>query len=363
MIADDAPATAPFASMDDDPMEEPRSKRARQPPASQVLPHTHGASLVGTAVSVYWDEDRAWYRGTIKEFDRVSGWHTVAYDDGEQRNEPLNDPRLQWRVAPSAPVEVEVEVEVEVDPPAPPARPAQPTALAQPTAPVDERVVPVVSVEALSDSESGEVDAVDAVEVTSGTAHFGFLAADDDPFEEGGSGSGVRGAEQGDDIYTVERVLAERGGRYLVRWAGCPPEQDTWEPRASFLDPTPIEAFLRARKEWEAHAQACAASAASAASAATATAGVTAGETSADGACDGALLATSSAAGASAAPLPGAVLPPLLMTSAEVARRPDGMYECPDCWRLFDKVHGLMVHRVRATPHRPLGRLIGLGLT
>jgi hypothetical protein len=70
-------------------------KRARQP-ASHALPHTHGASLVGSAVSVYWDDDRAWYVGTVKEFDRVSGWHTVAYDDGEQRSEPLNDPCLLW---------------------------------------------------------------------------------------------------------------------------------------------------------------------------------------------------------------------------------------------------------------------------
>ena len=54
-----------------------------------------GRSLVGLRVSVWWEEDEAWYDGTIREFDDVQGEHLVAYDDGEHGHEVLDECR--WR--------------------------------------------------------------------------------------------------------------------------------------------------------------------------------------------------------------------------------------------------------------------------
>ena len=49
-----------------------------------------GNSLVGLRVSVWWEEDEAWYDGTVREFDHTLGEHLVAYDDGEQAHEDLD---------------------------------------------------------------------------------------------------------------------------------------------------------------------------------------------------------------------------------------------------------------------------------
>ncbi|KAL1410986.1 hypothetical protein Q8F55_001929 [Vanrija albida] len=40
----------------------------------------------------------------------------------------------------------------------------------------------------------------------------------------------------GDEVYEVERVVAQNGSRYRVRWLGYPPEDDTWEPEASLRE-------------------------------------------------------------------------------------------------------------------------------
>jgi hypothetical protein len=34
--------------------------------------------------------------------------------------------------------------------------------------------------------------------------------------------------------YAVEAILAKRCGKYLVRWSGYGPEDDTWEPKTAF---------------------------------------------------------------------------------------------------------------------------------
>ena len=81
----------------------------RQAPAS-ALPHQHGAELVLTHVRVFWADEGPlgkWFKGQVREFDRVSGYHTVVYDDGEQRREPLNHQGLVWEI-----IEEEDEVSV-----------------------------------------------------------------------------------------------------------------------------------------------------------------------------------------------------------------------------------------------------------
>ena len=57
-----------------------------------------GRSLVGLRVSVWWEEDEAWYDGTIREFDDVQGEHLVAYDDGELGHEVLDECRCGARL-------------------------------------------------------------------------------------------------------------------------------------------------------------------------------------------------------------------------------------------------------------------------
>ena len=52
-----------------------------------------GRSLVGLRVSVWWEDDEKWYAGTIREFDSVAGEHLVAYDDGDQGHEVLDECR------------------------------------------------------------------------------------------------------------------------------------------------------------------------------------------------------------------------------------------------------------------------------
>ena len=70
------------------------SDRARTAPLNGGAPSRSarqlGRSLVGLRVSVWWEEDEAWYDGTIRDFDDVMGEHLVAYDDGDQGHEVLD---------------------------------------------------------------------------------------------------------------------------------------------------------------------------------------------------------------------------------------------------------------------------------
>lgn len=55
-----------------------------------------GRSLVGSRLSVWWEEDEAWYEGTVRDFSGALGEHVICYDDGEQRDEALD--RCRWRL-------------------------------------------------------------------------------------------------------------------------------------------------------------------------------------------------------------------------------------------------------------------------
>lgn len=56
----------------------------------------------GGRIRVYWDEDQQWYEGTIRDYSECTVRHLVVYDDGDQRHENLDDPRLQWEELPPA---------------------------------------------------------------------------------------------------------------------------------------------------------------------------------------------------------------------------------------------------------------------
>ena len=77
------------------------STRRRQLSA-RPLAHKYDDSLVGCRVRVYWELDEAWYAGEVRQFIATTGHHVVCYDDGDQRNEGLNDPTLRWEKEPTS---------------------------------------------------------------------------------------------------------------------------------------------------------------------------------------------------------------------------------------------------------------------
>ena len=276
----------------------PFPQRIRQPNSTRILPHTHGESLIGSAISVYWDVDCRWYVGTVKAFDRVSGWHVVCYDDGEQRNEPLNDPLFRWsrhdRISSSENHNASLPQPLN---PNPDAQPEKEEA-------EDKESINVVSVVAMSDSDDDDDGAVE-------------VATEEQQEEEDPLADNYERLPS--EYYQVERVIAERNSRFLVRWVGCPPAQDTWEPIGSFLDTSPIELFRQAQEAWEKY--------------------------------DRSRLQD---------PQDGE-------TGAKPKRGSHGLFECESCWRTFPQAHGLLIHRSRCKGPgsafdgpKPLARADGL---
>ena len=47
-------------------------------------------------VRVFWEEDRAWYTGVVRDWIPSSNTNLVVYDDGDQRWYSFNDRELQW---------------------------------------------------------------------------------------------------------------------------------------------------------------------------------------------------------------------------------------------------------------------------
>ena len=76
----------------------------RAPPIRHAACTKSGKGLVGERISVFWEDDAAWYSGSIREYTEATETHLVVYDDGDQRHEELSDPALQWKLlASSAP--------------------------------------------------------------------------------------------------------------------------------------------------------------------------------------------------------------------------------------------------------------------
>ena len=51
---------------------------------------SYDRTLIGKRICVYWEGERVWYHGVVKDYDRAGELHMVCYDDGDQRFEPLN---------------------------------------------------------------------------------------------------------------------------------------------------------------------------------------------------------------------------------------------------------------------------------
>ena len=64
-------------------------------------------TIVSKRIRIYWESERRWYKGVVKEFDPVSQLHTVLYDDGEQQHEALQPgktPQCTWEALPDTDV-------------------------------------------------------------------------------------------------------------------------------------------------------------------------------------------------------------------------------------------------------------------
>ena len=74
----------------------------RAPPIRHSACTKSGKGLVGERISVFWEDDAAWYSGSIREYTEATETHLVVYDDGDQRHEELSDPALQWKLLASS---------------------------------------------------------------------------------------------------------------------------------------------------------------------------------------------------------------------------------------------------------------------
>ena len=65
-----------------------------------AIKRTKAASTLkrGQRVQVYWEEERKWFVGTVRDFEESTRFHLVVYDDGDQRHEDFEDPTLEWSV-------------------------------------------------------------------------------------------------------------------------------------------------------------------------------------------------------------------------------------------------------------------------
>ena len=62
----------------------------------------YGRTIVGRRVRVLWEDNCEWFDGVIKDYDVVTELHMVRYDDGDQREEPLNfEGAVQWKMLPA----------------------------------------------------------------------------------------------------------------------------------------------------------------------------------------------------------------------------------------------------------------------
>ncbi|GBG86212.1 hypothetical protein CBR_g41117 [Chara braunii] len=54
------------------------------------------STLIGRRLRVLWPRDRVWYTGHVSSFDRRSGKHCIAYDDGDEEALLLKDEKVEW---------------------------------------------------------------------------------------------------------------------------------------------------------------------------------------------------------------------------------------------------------------------------
>ncbi|EFN52577.1 hypothetical protein CHLNCDRAFT_138584, partial [Chlorella variabilis] len=55
-----------------------------------------GAEVVGLPIMVYWKEQKTYYTGTVTEYNKRDGKHTVRYRDGDVEHLDLREERFKW---------------------------------------------------------------------------------------------------------------------------------------------------------------------------------------------------------------------------------------------------------------------------
>ena len=48
-----------------------------------------GGSIVGGTISLFWEEDKKWFRGEVQEYDPKTGKYYIVYEDGDKHWEDL----------------------------------------------------------------------------------------------------------------------------------------------------------------------------------------------------------------------------------------------------------------------------------
>ncbi|KAM0952719.1 putative DNA mismatch repair protein MutS/MSH [Dioscorea sansibarensis] len=74
------------------------------PPSPASIPRTPSSAgitsykeeVIGTRVRVFWPLDKAWYEGSVRSYDEVSGKHTVQYDDAEEEILDLGSEKIEF---------------------------------------------------------------------------------------------------------------------------------------------------------------------------------------------------------------------------------------------------------------------------
>ncbi|KAF6156960.1 hypothetical protein GIB67_039721 [Kingdonia uniflora] len=80
----------------------PLSDSSSPPPISDttITPESSknsvGEDVVGRRIRVYWPLDKIWYEGAVKYFDRVTGKHSVQYDDADVEELDLEKEKIEW---------------------------------------------------------------------------------------------------------------------------------------------------------------------------------------------------------------------------------------------------------------------------
>ena len=160
---------------------------------------------MGKRVRVYWEDDQVWYSGVVKDYNRLTELHVVQFDDGDQREEPLNFPD-----------EVTWELERAETPGA--GRSARGGGGGGGGS------------SSCGSSERGGGGTAAAAAANAGSHRAPALA----PVVEGG-------------VFTVSELLKQRtrAGKtqYLVSWKGYGPEHNTWENEQNIIDESLVLAF------------------------------------------------------------------------------------------------------------------------
>jgi hypothetical protein len=154
-------------------------------------------------VRIFWEDDQVWYLGVVKDYNTCTELHMVQFDDGDQREEPLNFPTAAtWEL------------------------------------------------------ERAETQGVGS----SGRSSGGGGSSGRGGGSSGRGGGGNEGSQRAkappaakapavEGVFTVSELLAQRtrNGKtqYLVSWLGYGPADNTWEYERNILDEGLVLAFKR----------------------------------------------------------------------------------------------------------------------